>query len=262
MKKNNAGMLAIGLAAGMLIGAPTAQAAAEYLKALPSTSAIYVDGRQVELEAYMINGANYVKLRDIGQAVGFNVFWQDGVQIDTDAPYTGEAPAETETQAEQIPQVNTGTADQPDLESTRQRMIALTNELRREHSIAALTANDKLMEAAQVRAEEMAATSTYSHTRPDGSGFYTVTNCPNAAENIHRVADWQLTDADLADTSISSWENTESHRKHLLNGRLAEVGIGLARGVNAGGDDCWYCVQLFLYGGQTVTWVGEAATGR
>ena len=73
--KNNAGMLLAGLVVGMLMGAPTAEAAAEYLKALPSANTIYVDGQQVELETYAINGSNYLKLRDVGKAVGFNVYW-------------------------------------------------------------------------------------------------------------------------------------------------------------------------------------------
>ena len=53
---------------------------------------IYVDGEQVQMEAYIINGNNYVKLRDIGKVVGFNVFWKDGVQVDSSTPYTGEEP--------------------------------------------------------------------------------------------------------------------------------------------------------------------------
>ena len=58
-----------------------------------STNTVYVDGQQVELEAYLIGGANYVKLRDVGQTVGFNVYWNGAVQIESGAPYTGEAPA-------------------------------------------------------------------------------------------------------------------------------------------------------------------------
>ena len=59
-----------------------------------STNTIYVDGEQVELEAYLINGSNYVKLRDMEQAVGFNVYWNEeerSVQIESDRPYTREA---------------------------------------------------------------------------------------------------------------------------------------------------------------------------
>lgn len=86
------------IAAGMLTGAllvPTAYAAVRQLTATPSTQEFYVDGKQTHLEAYSINGGNYVKLRDIGEAVSFNVYW-DGrsVQIDSDAPYTGTGPKE------------------------------------------------------------------------------------------------------------------------------------------------------------------------
>ena len=58
-----------------------------------SANTVYVDGQRVELEAYAINGSNYVKLRDVGRAVGFNVYWDGAVQIQSGAPYTGEAPA-------------------------------------------------------------------------------------------------------------------------------------------------------------------------
>jgi len=85
--------LLIGVLVGAtLFGGNVAHAAAEYLKAYHSGQTIYLDGRKVELEAYSINGSNYVKLRDIGEAVGFNVYWDGAVQIDSDAPYTGEAP--------------------------------------------------------------------------------------------------------------------------------------------------------------------------
>ena len=84
------------IAAGMLTGAlllPTAHAAVRQLTATPSTQKVYVDGATVQMEAYNIGGNNYVKLRDVGEAVGFNVYW-DGrsVQIDSDAPYTGIGP--------------------------------------------------------------------------------------------------------------------------------------------------------------------------
>ncbi len=58
-----------------------------------SRHVIYLDGSQVELQAYAINGNNYVKLRDVGRLLDFNVYWDGAVQIDSTAPYTGEAPA-------------------------------------------------------------------------------------------------------------------------------------------------------------------------
>ena len=35
------------------------------------------------MTAYNIAGNNYVRLWDIGQQVDFNVYWDNGVQIDT-----------------------------------------------------------------------------------------------------------------------------------------------------------------------------------
>lgn len=91
--KKNTAMVMAGVLAGTMLTSPAVHAAEAYLKAYHSSQAIYLDGQQVELEAYTINGQNYVKLRDIGEALNFNVYWQDGIQIDTDTPYTGEAPA-------------------------------------------------------------------------------------------------------------------------------------------------------------------------
>lgn len=54
---------------------------------------ITVDGVQVSMTAYQIDGNNYVKLRDIGKQVGFGVSYDaatESVRIDTDAPYTEE----------------------------------------------------------------------------------------------------------------------------------------------------------------------------
>jgi len=96
-RRKNIGLVAAGILIGAALSGPTAQAAETYLKAVPSWQKIYLDGQQVQMTAYNINGSNYVKLRDIGKAVGFNVYWQDGVQIDSDAPYTGEAPASAPT---------------------------------------------------------------------------------------------------------------------------------------------------------------------
>lgn len=93
MKKRDIATLTVGTMLGAaLVGG--AHAAAGVL-AEPSWSPIYVDGEQVQMTAYNIAGNNYVKLRDIGQAVGFNVYYQNGVQVDSTAPYTGEAPAKT-----------------------------------------------------------------------------------------------------------------------------------------------------------------------
>ena len=249
------------LIAGILIGITLfggSSVLAAGITAERSTNRIYVDGQEVRLTAYNINGNNYVMLRDVGKTVGFEVYW-DGdakcVQVESGKPYTGEAPAKAE---------DTKSTEQPvqtDVAAAKQDIVDRTNALRRAKDVAALRVNDKLMQAAQVRADEMAANSVYSHTRPDGRKYNTVTNCPYMAENIHRVADWTIADCTLAELLIADWSASTGHMKNMTNSQLSEIGIGLARGVNDNGDECWYCVQLFLRDGYHITWVDTPAKG-
>ncbi|RHU68195.1 hypothetical protein DXC62_08525 [Ruminococcaceae bacterium TF06-43] len=251
------------LLTGLFIGAVITGGASAYtagILAERSTNRIYVNGQEVQMEAYTINGNNYVKLRDIGKAVRFEVYW-DGdekcVQIESDKPYTGEAPVKVKTsEPASQPEVTTP-AD--DVDAMKQDIVDRTNALRREKGVAALRVNDKLMRAAQVRADEMAAHTVYSHTRPNGEKFNTVTDCPYMAENIHRIADWVLSDQTLTERAVADWSTSTAHRKNMVNPKLSAIGVGLARGVNDNGDPCWYCVQLFLYDGYAITRVDPPA---
>lgn len=99
----NKGFFAGLLCGALIFGGTTAYAAG--IVAELSTQPIYVDGQQVSMTAYHIGGNNYVKLWDIGEKVGFNVYWENGVQIDSDAAYTGVAPAQPTT-AVTIPQTD------------------------------------------------------------------------------------------------------------------------------------------------------------
>ena len=252
------------LLTGLFIGAVITGGASAYtagILAERSTNRIYVNGQEVQMEAYTINGNNYVKLRDIGKAVRFEVYW-DGdekcVQIESDKPYTGEAPVKVKTsEPASQPEVTTP-AD--DVDAMKQDIVDRTNALRREKGVAALRVNDKLMRAAQVRADEMAAHTVYSHTRPNGEKFNTVTDCPYMAENIHRIADWVLSDQTLTERAVADWSTSTAHRKNMVNPKLSAIGVGLARGVNDNGDPCWYCVQLFLYDGYAITRVDSPAS--
>lgn len=88
---------ATGLVLGaVLFGGGTALAAG--ILAEPSTQTFFVDGQQIQMEAYAIGGNNYVKLRDVGRAVDFGVVYDgatNSVRMDSAAPYTEEAPAIT-----------------------------------------------------------------------------------------------------------------------------------------------------------------------
>ena len=123
--------------------------------------------------------------------------------------------------------------------------------------------NSLLMDAAQVRADEMAASGAYSHTRPDGRRSNTVTDSRRTGENIHCITELYLKQHHkiLSDAVVNLWSNSKGHADNMLNARYGEIGVGLARGTDSNGLACWYCVQVFLVDGCEVTWVDVPAIG-
>ena len=245
------------LIAGILIGITLfggSSVLAAGITAERSTNRIYVNGQEVHLTAYNINGNNYVMLRDVGKTVGFEVYW-DGdakcVQIESEKPYTGEAPV-TSAEAKPVEQ-----PAQTDVAAAKQDIIDRTNALRKENGVAALRVNDKLMQAAQVRADEMDASGVYSHTRPDGRKSNTVTDSKYTGENLHNISELYLEQQHktLSEAVVELWSNSRAHADNMTSSRYGEIGVGLARGIDKDGFDCWYCVQVFLLDGCEVTWV-------
>ena len=260
-RAKNTGLVLCGLVLGLSLSAPAAQAV-ESLKATLSTNRILVDGQEVHLTAYNINGNNYVMLRDVGKTVGFEVYW-DGdakcVQVESSKPYTGIAPVKAETSGPASQPEVTTPAD--DVDDMKQDIVDRTNALRRAKGVAALRVNDKLMQAAQVRADEMAANTVYSHTRPDGRKYTTVTDCKYVGENIHQIPLLYLEQqkGELVGTVVHSWSKSAGHMENMINASYASIGVGLARGIDGNGLECWYCVQLFLRDGYHITWVDTPA---
>ena len=249
------------LIAGILIGITLfggSSVLAAGITAERSTNRVYVDGQEVRLTAYNINGNNYVMLRDIGREVGFNVYWNDDarcVQVESDKPYTGIAPVKAGTsEPASQPEVTTPADDVAD---AKQDIVDRTNALRRAKGVAALRVNDKLMQAAQVRADEIAASGVYSHTRPDGRKSNTVTDSKYTGENLHNISELYLEQQHktLSEAVVELWSSSKAHADNMTSARYGEIGVGLARGVNQNGLDCWYCVQVFLLDGCEVTWV-------
>ncbi len=194
---------------GMVIGAALVSEAAAGIMAEPTWQKIYVDGRQVSMTAYNIAGQNYVRLRDIGQQVDFNVYWSDGVQIDTDAPYTGIAPVQE-------------FSSQPTEMELRKEMIHCINEVRRKYGVPGLMVNQALMDAAQecstylytkhnnrVECETVAA-SGYSHGFGSNLTVFTVTDSERIPEK-----------------AVANWENSPGHLATMIDPNCDTIGVGV-----------------------------------
>ena len=212
------------LSCALLMGITTTAYAAGIM-AERSNHRILVDGQEVQMEAYKVNGNNYVKLRDIGEAVGFNVYWdsENGcVQVEPDKPYTGEAPKTEPSQ----PAGSTQTASKPEanLNALRQEMVERINAVRAENGAAPLPVNQSLMDAAQDCAEQgfrkhdqhYEWTALASHGWPHGGGinltwFSSAASCDSITEK-----------------AVSNWVNSPGHFQTLLRADAACLGTGIS----------------------------------
>ena len=96
-RRKEIALVTAGILTGIAISGPATQAAAS-LMANPSSQRFYVNEAHINLEAYEIGGSNYVKRRDIGEAVDFGVTYDaatNTVTIHPDMPYemTATVPA-------------------------------------------------------------------------------------------------------------------------------------------------------------------------
>ena len=194
---------------GMVIGAALVSEAAAGIVAEPTWQKIYVDGRQVSMTAYNIGGNNYVRLRDIGQQVGFNVYWEDGVQIDTDAPYTGVAPVQE-------------ISSQPTDMEIREEIIWRINEVRRKYGVPELAVDQSLMDAAQ-------ECSAYLYTHHNNRGeCETVLKAGYPHGFGSNLTVFTVTDSErIPEKAVANWENSPGHLATMIDPNCDTVGVGV-----------------------------------
>ena len=194
---------------GMIIGAALVSEATAGIVAEPTWQKIYVDGRQVSMTAYNIAGNNYVRLRDIGQQVGFNVYWAGGVQIDTDAPYTGVAPVQE-------------ASSQPTEIEIREEMIRCINEVRKKHGAPELSVDQSLMDAAQ----ECSAQMFTSHHNQAECETVAASGYPYGFGSNLTV--FTITDPErIGEKAVANWENSPGHLATMIDPNCDAVGVGV-----------------------------------
>lgn len=116
----------------------------------------------------------------------------------------------------------------------------LINEEREERGLDPLELNEDIMEACQIRAEELPE--LFSHTRPDGSSCFTalegagIDGYSYVGENI---AAGQRT----PEAAVDSWMNSSGHKANILNENFTEAAIGCYRDPDSTYRIYW--VQLF-----------------
>ncbi len=116
----------------------------------------------------------------------------------------------------------------------RERVLNLTNELRKEKGLNPLTHNAELEIAGNIRAEE--TTVIFSHTRPNGQNPFTVLEDSDESPNYNYqtigenlcMATYHRTDEYMAGLIFEGWVNSEGHYKNMIKPEYSEMGVGVA----------------------------------
>lgn len=125
------------------------------------------------------------------------------------------------------------------IDPTCEEVLEYINGYRAENGLSPLAFDEKLLKAAQTRAEEL--TEYYSHDRPDGSSCFTV--CGEVGFSYSAVGEniaWTEGSLSTAATVSEMWFNSPTHRKNMLNDNFEVTGIAA---FSVGNTTYW--VQIF-----------------
>ena len=107
----------------------------------------------------------------------------------------------------------------------------LCNAHRANSKLAGNVYSNALADAAKVRAKEIVG--TFSHTRPNGSAFWTVNSDVQWGENLAKLYN-------SADTVVAAWMASPTHAANILAGDFKSVGLAIYQSGNN-----WYWAQDF-----------------
>ncbi len=124
--------------------------------------------------------------------------------------------------------------DTTSLRSEALRAYNLVNEQREAAGLSSLTWDSNLETTSSVRAKECA--SSFSHTRPNGSAWYTVNSAIMGGENLA----YGFNDASSA---LSAWMNSPTHRENVLYPTFTKIAIS----VYVADNGTYYWAQEFGY---------------
>lgn len=112
-------------------------------------------------------------------------------------------------------------------------VFAQINQVRMEIGLPELAWSDELAVAAEVRAQEIHQ--SFSHTRPDGSPWWTVDSENIYGENIAKGYQ-------SADSVVTAWMESSDHKENILYSGFETIGIAVYSV-----DGKWYWAQEFGY---------------
>ena len=200
----------------MIFGSLTAVASG--IIANPTTSKVFVNGIEVEAEAYNVNDNNYFKIRDIAEALNFCITWDaenDQIRIDTTRTYGQEETAPVVSEEELFAaQVAEFTAE----------VVRLTNVERQNAGLRPLQVGAHLMDMALVKSNDMAEYLYVNHVSPVFGMTKNIVNSSSWGFVGENVAGGQKNPEEV----IEGWMASPSHKVNLMNPSATHIGVGIA----------------------------------
>lgn len=103
--------------------------------------------------------------------------------------------------------------------SSEEDVLTLMNEVREEAGLEALTMDEDLQEVAYTRAVE--CSEKFSHTRPNGQAWYTVSGLTKG-ENLAHARNYNQ---QKPENVVFAWTLSQGHYANLVRGSFTSVGI-------------------------------------
>lgn len=170
---------------------------------------IYLDDEEFKTDVapIIVNDRTLVPLRVIGESLNGDVKWD------------GESRTVT---------IEINDREDSSDEALERKILELTNAERKKYGLGELVWNEELAALARAHSSDMAERGFFGHNNPDGKTPFdrmkdAKINYIAAAENI---AAGQAS----PENAMEAWMNSDGHRANILNPKLKELGVGIARG--------------------------------
>ncbi len=111
---------------------------------------------------------------------------------------------------------------------TTERLLALTNEQRRDNNQTDLAYSAQLSHAAQMKAEDMVKNDYWSHASPAGVQPWKWIH--DAAYSYSYAGENLAKSFSSSDGVVSAWMRSPEHRANMLNGHYQDVGFAIISG--------------------------------
>jgi uncharacterized protein YkwD len=255
MKRNSGYQFIIGFVLGaVMFGGSMAFAAG--IIAQPKTAAVVINGKEADINGYLIEGAHYFQLRDLAAALkaggkDFSIVWDsqgNRIVIDTSRGYDQfeslpapaiPVPADTTAPAIVAPTEAPTEASKMSIDEMRLDIVRLTNVERAKAGLPGLEILPGLMDTAQAKAQDLLDSHYFDHVSPvyGTPGEMIKAAVPQAKSCGENLASWAKTPQEAFNGLLGS----PAHKATMLDAKYSHIGVGVIEGANGG----YWWVQQF-----------------